>query len=343
MNDENNAIKWLEGEYLRKDGTSHMELIYIDYSDKLSDAQLQEVLKDGYLSDESWIEDAQYESTSEIISNYRSTFDDDDETELDEDVEQSIRTWCYEHDMSNPTKDLLKHTGSMLFYVETGDEFIKDEIVENGYMTDKQYPETVANNDAIVAKYAKSDDQKNEIRKTFNESFYNAPISFYFYADVQEVYDALHGWQEKELDTIVVKYAYLSTIDRVQGSNWLGDNAVFTVAIPKADFLQTVFLDKAGAGYPWDEIAGQTGYDDAIVTLESFSHVQQDAISGILTIIETEVSDTAKRENELQKHWDETGHCTHGDMNWKRHKEKDYSNDFPCGSTCRECKTFWID
>jgi hypothetical protein len=50
-----------------------------------------------------------------------------------------------------------------------------------------------------------------------------------------------------------------------------------------------------------------------------------------------------KREKELDKHWKETGHCTFGDMNFKRHKNLPYRNDFPCGNKCTECGTFFID
>ena len=32
-----------------------------------------------------------------------------------------------------------------------------------------------------------------------------------------------------------------------------------------------------------------------------------------------------------------------GDMNISRHKETPYRNDYPCGSRCEDCGTFWID
>ena len=37
------------------------------------------------------------------------------------------------------------------------------------------------------------------------------------------------------------------------------------------------------------------------------------------------------------------GGCTAGDMDINRHRDVSYSNDFPCGSRCPHCGTFWID
>ncbi len=37
------------------------------------------------------------------------------------------------------------------------------------------------------------------------------------------------------------------------------------------------------------------------------------------------------------------GGCTHGDMDITRHRNKQYINSYPCGTHCKDCKTFWID
>ena len=54
----------------------------------------------------------------------------------------------------------------------------------------------------------------------------------------------------------------------------------------------------------------------------------------------------AQRKQEAQyiKNWNNgKGKCTFGDMNIKRHRETPYRNEYPCGNTCTECGTFWID
>lgn len=37
------------------------------------------------------------------------------------------------------------------------------------------------------------------------------------------------------------------------------------------------------------------------------------------------------------------GRCSFGDMNIKRHRNVEYINEYPCGSRCKDCGTFWID
>ena len=39
----------------------------------------------------------------------------------------------------------------------------------------------------------------------------------------------------------------------------------------------------------------------------------------------------------------ESGKCTFGDMKFTRHRKIEYINDYPCGSKCKDCGTFWID
>ncbi len=38
-----------------------------------------------------------------------------------------------------------------------------------------------------------------------------------------------------------------------------------------------------------------------------------------------------------------SGKCSLGDTNYKRHRDVYYSNDFPCGSHCPHCGQFWVD
>lgn len=37
------------------------------------------------------------------------------------------------------------------------------------------------------------------------------------------------------------------------------------------------------------------------------------------------------------------GGCSFGDMDIKRHRNVEYINEYPCGSRCKDCGTFWID
>lgn len=274
------AIAWLKSEYLRKDGTSILELIYIDYRDSYEDANtLQDVLKEGWDDNsDRWQWDAQDESIREIEKNFIASIDnpDDKEIELTDEVREDIRMWCQDHDQSTLTEDLLKNTHNVLCYVETPDHFIKDD-----------YGGENLDNEALIEKYATTEEQKKEIQNTFNESFYSAPVAFYFYADPLELYKAIHNSADPY---ITIDGAYCSTVDRTCGSNWLGDKALFTVSIPREDFVKTFFVDKAkGTGYGWDSIAGQTDFEEASIMATKEP-------KGIL--LAPEVSEAQKREGE---------------------------------------------
>lgn len=315
------ALAWLKGEYITKDGRSLVELIYIDYRDSFDENVdgLMEVLRQGHIDDESWMWDCQGDNISQIIGNYVDTLPED--TELSDETREAMVEWLQENDTSKPYKQLLRNTGHKLFFLDTSD------YVELG--------DDWENKKEMIQKYAKTEEQKNEIEYLYCEAFYNAPLSFYFYADVEEVYNAIHNSKES---TIIVDGAYIANIDRVQGSNWIGNNAVFRIAIPREQFIKALHADKEkGTGYGWDRIAGQNEYTEcAVYSLEK--------LKDDMLLIDPIESESLKRERKLDKKWNNgRGTCTLGDMNWNRHKEKEYKNEFPCGSHCKSCGNFWID
>lgn len=318
QDNEKQAIAWLEKQYPRG-----IALVYTDYRDRFEDmGTVQEIIKGTFEDDYAFLGDAQADSVQCVLKEYMESGSGPAFT-LSDEVEESMRSWLYDHDTSDPLKDMLKNTGRKLFYLET-----EDTTGAYGNM-EKQVAD-------LQKKYGQTDAQKKEISYVLNEQFYGAPVSFYFYASVSEVYNALYG-SEKEKKYIEVTGAYFSTVDRVQGSNWLGNEAIFNIAIPR-QFFDSVFLDEAkGTGYGWGEIAGQTGYSEATVSAVNTLPI------GTLLIMPT-VSEAQQRETRLQAHWDKTGTCTRGDMNWKRHKgDKPYKDEFPCGNTCETCGTFWVD
>jgi hypothetical protein len=309
------ALEWLSNEYPRG-----VELVYVDYRDCFEDiGQLQDVLKgenDDFFDQG---DDGSYESMQQIVRNYHEVKDCES---VSDEVSEAMHEWLQNHDTSNPIKELLKHTGRQLCYIETPD-----------------YSEESRNNKAgLIKKYAKTPEQVKEIESVINEQFYGAPVSFYFYADVEDIYQAI--WNSDKKVYITISGAMFSTIDRVQGSNWLGDKGCFTLSIPRQAFIDNFFLDEAkGNGYGWGEIAGQckSSYPEAEIWTQ---HTQK---RGAIRLM-PETSEAQKREARLEKHWKETKTCTFGDMNWNRHKgDKPYSNDYPCGNKCETCGTFWID
>lgn len=57
---------------------------------------------------------------------------------------------------------------------------------------------------------------------------------------------------------------------------------------------------------------------------------------------ESEIDSHMREEKEYDKTFN-SGGCTTGDMNIKRHRNVFYINNYPCGNKCPHCNTFWID
>lgn len=322
QDDTKQAIAWLEKEYPRG-----IDLVYVDYRDCFEDMEtVQKILKHTY--EENNFDDGSYESVQEVLKNYKDKLNEgnlsdlDTVDELSDEVAEVMREWLYEHDTSEPLKDMLKNTGKKLFYIKTPDYSEED---------------SRKNLSKFIKKYATTDAQKAEIEYVLNEQFYGSPVSFYFYASVLDVYNAIN--RDKADKYITIDGAYFSTIDRIQGSNWLGNNGIFKLAVPKKDFIENIYLDKAkGNGYGWDSIAGQTDYDEATIGTSTNKNELKDII-----FIKTETSEEQKQEARLASNWQKTGKCTFGDMTIKRHISTPYRNEYPCGNKCDSCGTFWID
>lgn len=60
------------------------------------------------------------------------------------------------------------------------------------------------------------------------------------------------------------------------------------------------------------------------------------------SIPKSTMSEHQQKEARYEKTFREGG-CTFGDMNYNRHRDTYYINNFPCGNKCPHCGTFWID
>ena len=168
--DVEHALTWLKTEH-----PLGAELVYVDYRDSLDDNKemLMDVIKNGYSEklDELFI-DSQWEGARYIIDEYVKELKRDGIDDVDDNVLDAMREWLYEHDTSNYTEELLKHTGSQLFFIETEDE-----------SEDNQ-----GNVKELIRKYGgKNEKRINEIKTVTREQFYSAPVQFYFWADPADV------------------------------------------------------------------------------------------------------------------------------------------------------------
>lgn len=306
--------------WLTKEYPYGVELEYVDYQNDLDPDHIQELIKTGNIEDSwDWFIEQRDQYTDDIIKEYEK----DNNIKTNNEEKEFITEWCQNNDTSNSMKQLLKNSGHQLFYINTIDFLEEDK----------------SNCKQIIKKYGHTKEEKKDINFVLFEQSYDAPISFYFYADPQDVYDAIY---KSKSAFIAIDGAYFSTISRDQGSNWLGKKGIFRIAIPKKNFIANVFLDEAkGTGYGWGEIAGPSydSYTEAGIFNSTAKLIKQHKYQ----IIKTEITEEQIQEQRFAKKWAETGECSFGDMNIKRHKDISYENNYPCGNKCNTCGTFWID
>jgi len=317
--DVNHLEQWLKSEY-----PHGIDLYYIDYRDSLDEDidTIMELVRDGYSQklDESMTDYDLSHTWDEIEKNYLRELGDDVD-EISDELRDYIRDWCYENDTSNYQKDLLKNTRSQLFFIDTGVEAY----------------ENSENLGELVRKFGMRDEKKiHAIKWITREQMYHSNISFYFHADVSDIIEALH---RNDDEYITIDGAMIANVTRGNGSNWVSDDNVFQLVIPKKCFIANVYHDaEAGTGYGWHDICGDWNRDECSIGTSKKKHIKG------YSYIEGETSYTTLRERGYVKAWnDGKGVCTRGDMNIKRHKTTEYVNEYPCGTHCKECGNFWID
>lgn len=310
------ACKMLEEEYPRG-----VELNYIDYRDCIEDPDAQqEIVATGFANDymESCnFHDQEWEAIDYIKKELFSEFDVDD-------IEDEINEWCWEHNTSDPLKDMVKNSGSVFMYYDL--DYYQE---HQPWMQDE---ETRIESVKEIATHLgiSYEENKEDLHELYVNAAYGGDLVLLFSADISEFYGQLKN-------KFVKLNAHLCIMDRSNGSGdcqELRAKKAWNVPVIRSRFR----VDEAVAGYSFSgDVCGL--YRPAFETQMWFNDEDKDVtkING-----ELEISDTEKCEIAYKEKW-KTGKCSFGDMNISRHTNTPYRNDFPCGNKCTECGTFWID
>ena len=318
------AIAWLESEYPRG-----IDLIYIDYRDSIEDPKKREEIlqtpEEAYeiIDGNSWTGDAQYETINEIEKNYKNKIEAE---ELTEEVSEAMRDWCFEHDTSDPVKDLLKNTRDEYMYYDTGLSF---ESLEYGNDQDKDIIKRVK----TIAKKLKIDYEKHAkgLRLMVDQAYYGGQLVVLFENNIGNfMTDA------KYIE--FYKNAEICLMDRGSGS---GDHTKINETLLFEFKRENIHTDKGDNGYSYSgDVCGLVGgiMNDGVLTNK------KDNLKVIKITTNEQRKEQREREARYIASWNNgKGKCTFLDMNMERHASTPYRNDYPCGSKCSICNTFWID
>jgi len=315
---ERKIINRIKKEY--PNGTS---LTYIDYNESFDDNEelMEELASTGFMDRFYEVFDNFDNECENIEEIKKEVFTDEEIEEIDNDENliQAVDDICREIDTSDPIKDLLRNTNRRFFYYDL-----------DFYFEDWDGFQDVEKESKKIAKKLKIDYKKNEekLRELVANAGCGGNLCILFTCDPSD----LQGEKKKY---IKFKGDYdLCIMDRVQGS---GHSVSFNTELTFEFIRENMHDDEGASGYSFSgDVCGLCKFDEANF---DWTNKRGDAIK-------IKENNLAKEFSEQEKKYEKTfkeGKCTFGDMKYSRHRDMKYTNDYPCGSECPSCGTFFVD
>lgn len=308
-------------------------LFHLDRGDEYENYEaIQEAMQKGCYSPidediDSWLYDHQCDSMDYYIAELRhdlgKTYDleyDDIESLMDEHYDD-IRDLLYYRDQSDPTKDLLGTVGDIACFYHTGYELPSDSWRWNRKEMNTEI--------RAIKKHLgiKGKDHDSEIEEMIRQASYGGSLVVYFNPDIEDIVRA-------QGNMIRFTNPQLAIIDIYNGSGGSCEPIPHDIVLPleRSNF----FVDKTIKYNYTHAVCGMYSTWCKSTGVEIFEKKTKKTTSN------TKLTTIINRDKEYAKIYKE-GRCSAGDMDINRHRNKTYINNFPCGTKCLDCGTFWID
>ena len=328
-------IKDLKLEDVVKRLDKSYELVCVDYQDDLSERtrEIEQVIQKqdwsclDELLDNEWVWDAQADSVDYILKELKDSLRQEYEfnkNELDNWFEENIdwlRDDIYNRDTSEVLEDLLRNTPDPVCFYDTGVEIYeccdRKDVVDMIRLVKKTLK-------------IKSKDKTYDtvIDIMVQQASYGGKLVIYFKEDIQKLINT------SDYNEIYFRDPMIAIIDTCNGSGDHTELNKYEFSLPFNP--ENIFLDK-NIKYSYTyEVCGM--YDSwCDCTYVSFKKTNKKK-----KINKSSLHNEQEREEQYNKVY-KSGKCTFGDMDMKRHHNTFYLNEFPCGTHCKDCGTFWID
>lgn len=304
--------------------------IYWGYDDSLSASQIEALFEvDGFatLQDEIWemnmdyIWDLESEAIKGLIDNFEEEISEElqaDREDWEEDVYDYLKDLCL-FSVELNIKDLIKNTGDQVFFYDTG-------ICCGDYsLTEEERKEEREEIKKLLNIKDNSQDEKIEIMQL--QASYGGQLVIYFNMSPDDIINQERG------NTICFSNPAIAIIDTLNGS---GDHCFIKGKFETAYNSDNLFYDKGiKYNYTFAVCCMYSNWCDC--TEVSWTNKEQRE-----AIAESPIIAQKKQDKEYQQTYN-SGKCTFGDMDFLRHRNVQYINNFPCGHKCMDCGTFWID
>lgn len=326
MNDTTQKITF---EQIKELMDKSYSLYYVDYRDDLSERleDVQEAIHGDYSKlDEIFMDWDTWESIKEIRKQIRIALCNEYDLEKDEakdimdEFEDEIRDEIENRDDSTPLKDLLRNTGDQVLYFDTG-LYIEEGCTRSDFLAQIRQ---IKRKLKIIGK-----DYDKILYKLCTNAFYGGRLVIFFTDDLEE-------WINLDEKINQITFDKGVNIALIHNGNGSGYNVEIGHSFTLPFNRENIFIDKVVKySYTYD-VCGMSS-DWCSSTGVSLSVKAKYAKAKSSTI--NSYMDKEKKLNAVYK----SGKCTMGDMNYSRHRNTTYINNYPCGNKCMDCGTFWID
>jgi hypothetical protein len=321
------------------------ELVYIDRSDNLDDnlqsvqdaVQSRDMSKldekvDEWFTDSAW-ESADYVMTHDLPDAMMDRFDMDRAEAMDfiEDHRYEIQDEIYNRDCSTPIADLLRNTTDPVAFYETDLSLCEPYDAEDVKKSLRSIKKTLK----IPAKNHEYD---AKLRVMIEQAGYGGSLVIYF--SMTDIEGMINLYPGESISDVMIKFTnpMIAIIDTFNGSGDSTDLKGYSFSLPYNPEL--VYLDKcikynytyAVCGMSWD----WCGCTD----ISFYKTGKKNKIAP--KPIGSSIADHLAQEKMFNEAF-KAGGCTFGDMDLNRHRNTYYLNEYPCGTHCPHCGTFFID
>lgn len=313
---------------------SSVSLYYVDYRedlDKHEDLQEQCIRKNNLDAIREavfdWYTEQERENLTQTIDEIERKMSEDGRYEEFKEHAEEISDLIYERNDTDPTEDLIRHSTVTNFFYSLGVEI--DGYTANG--STRKESEAMACYKVRRALKLKKGQYDDEILELVQNASYGGELRIYFNAMFNKL---LTHNQDADFRTIRFHGDVVVAIADSRSGSGYDITLPIDVTLPfKRDNL---FVDSQVHYSYADEICGMSN-DWCDSTLWETSMKRSKSHIPTSTMTEHQLQE-AMYEKTFRE-----GKCTFGDMNYKRHRNTFYINEFPCGNKCPHCSTFWID
>lgn len=311
-----------------------VSLYYVDYRENLDtheDLQERCIRRNSLAPLEEqvwdWYGEQEYENLQGYLADIKKNMEADGKSAEYAVHEESMKDLLYERNGTNPTDELIDNSAVTNMFYSLGMEVEGYTYGSNA----RGESEAMSLHKIRKALRLKKGQFKDELHELLTNAPYGGELRIYFNA----VFSRLLTGDAKS-DFKRIRFHGNVIIAIVDNRNGAGYHVRLPTDITLPFLRSNLFVDSQVHYSYANEICGMlnswcdsTRWETGMKPLRS-------------TLRKSRMEERQEQEARYEKTFREGG-CTPGDMDYTRHRDIHYVNEFPCGSRCPHCGTFWID